>query len=260
MDFHRPNHHLPASNLCRILYFSEKNIEKMSLHRFFVKQVIDKKKIFINDKNLLHQLKNVLRLKIDEKIILIDVNNKAYLTIIKNYNNNEVGLEILQPEETNKESQLKITLYQSLIKKNNFELVLQKGTELGVSNFVPVLAARSEKKGLKKERCQKIIQEAAEQSGRIIIPSLQKITSFSQALASAPQPLIFLHMTGQPIKTILNKNYSSMSVFVGPEGDWTPQELEQAKKAGAIFINLGKTILRSETAAIVSLGIVLCGQ
>jgi 16S rRNA (uracil1498-N3)-methyltransferase len=152
----------------------------MKIHRFYNKQPLGEENIKLeskNNKELLHQFFTVLKFKIDEEIILFNndlnnlKNNFDYIYKIKNINKNICELELINTKENLsqiKEIKKDIVLCQTLIKKDNFDFVLQKCTELGVLKFIPIISERVEKKNIlsfNKERSEKIIIEACEQSG-----------------------------------------------------------------------------------------------
>jgi len=152
----------------------------MKIHRFYTKQPLVEDNIKIenkSDKELLHQFFIVLKFKINEEIILFNnelkssKNNFDYIYKIKNINKTICELELINTKESLsqiKETKKEIILCQSLIKKDNFDLILQKCTELGVSTFIPIISERVEKKNIlsfNKERSEKVVIEACEQSG-----------------------------------------------------------------------------------------------
>jgi 16S rRNA (uracil1498-N3)-methyltransferase len=152
-----------------------------------------------------------------------------------------------------------VTLYQSLIKKDNFELVLQKGTELGIKIFVPVLAARSVK--IKDEvpaRWFEIVREAAEQCGRTELPELKPIAKFKDAIKNYSGIGLLAHEEEKdlPIQHLLGGE-KNLSIFIGPEGGFSPEEITLAKSSRIKPVSLGKNILRAETAAIAASALAL---
>ncbi len=153
-----------------------------------------------------------------------------------------------------------LTLFQALIKPARFELVLQKGTELGIGRFVPFLSERCVTTGARAERWRTIVTEAAEQSGRRIVPTVAEVRSFSEVLveASAGSPAI-MPWEGEVGATVASvyRPAPKSSLIVGPEGGFTPEEVEQARAHGAVTVSLGRRILRSETAAIVAATLLL---
>lgn len=230
----------------------------MKLHRFFVEpSAISGKAIILTDKDVIGQIKKVLRLRVGDKIIFLNGRGEEFVSVIEEVTNSEIKAYIEESEVNKNEPNLKITLCQALCKKDKFEWVLQKGTEVGVSEFVPVLADRSEKTSLNLERAEKILREAAEQSERGIIPKLYDMRSFSEALRQAQGEKIILDKSGEPIKKITNKLTDQLTIFVGPEGGWTETEIDLAKSAGAKIVSTGSTVLRTETAGMVAAAILL---
>lgn len=153
-----------------------------------------------------------------------------------------------------------VTLYCAVLKRENFEWVIQKCTELGVKRFVPIITARTVKTGLRMERLRVIAKEAAEQSGRGIIPTIDHPLEFDRACLSGRQALeeaknqknIFFHtLTNEQTRKPENQQ-TPVSIWVGPEGGWTEEEVDKAKNQGFIFSSLGSLILRAETAAIIA--------
>ena len=240
------------------------------LHRFFIDEdLYGDGDITLTDEEFVIQIKKVLRLKNGDSVLLLDNSGKEYEVKIKDFNNSGVEVEVVNISENKNEPELKITLYQSLCKKDKFEWVLQKGTEIGVTKFIPVIANRSEKLGLNKDRADRILKEAAEQSERGIIPKLLEIQEFEEALKEAPtqgrspdrivgSEKIILDQSGEDIKNYkLVASRQSLSVYVGPEGGFTENELLLAKESGAKIVSLGSRVLRTETAGMVAVAILL---
>lgn len=161
----------------------------MRLHRFYISENIEGEKIFINDEALSRQLKNVLRLKSGDRIVVFDGSGDDFECEIVSFGE----LKLIEKRKSIVLPKKDITLFVSLIKKDKMEWVMQKGTEIGVSHFVPIISERSEKKDLNIERARKIIIEACEQSGRSTIPTLSDPISLSSAISSAKIPLFALH-------------------------------------------------------------------
>ena len=232
----------------------------MKLQRFFIepKNILEKQ-VTVTDRDTLNQIKRVLRLRVGERVIFLDGSGKEYESEISELNPESLRAEILSVSENKNEPELKITICQALCKKDKFEWILQKGTEVGAADFIPVLAGRSEKTGLNFERAEKILKEAAEQSERGIIPKLAQIQKFEDVLKSAKGKKILLDKSGVPIKDFLLSPVTGemLNVFIGPEGGWTDEELEMAKENNAKIVSLGSRVLRTETAGLVAAAILL---
>lgn len=230
----------------------------MRLHRFFIEEEIrERKTLEIKTKHILHQWRNVLRFVVGDKVVLFDGKGSDFLCEISAITKNVASLAILEETKgiiSNKE----ITLFTSLIKRENFELVLEKATELGVSRIVPVVAGRSEKKSLNHERALKIVIEASEQSGRVSVPTIDEPMTVEEAVEKYRKEvsLFAFDPTGTYNREILTKD-SSLGLFVGPEGGFTKAELEFFAEKEIPIIKLGEQILRAETANIVALSCVM---
>lgn len=242
-------------------------MDAMKLHRFFVPpQALQGRFARLEDKALCAQIAKVLRLREGQDVILLDGLGFEYTARLMSISVRGVSAEILHRQMNKNEAELKVTLYQSLIKKDKFEWVLQKCTEVGVAGFVPIRAARSEKTGLNEERAKKVLKEAAEQSERAMIPELAEIKTFTEALrkvATPDTPTILLDVSGEPIANVKTARARfALNMFVGPEGGWDEAEIEEARRVmregyPLEIVNLGPRVLRTETAGLVAAGIVL---
>lgn len=227
---------------------------------------------------LTHQMRNVLRLKPGDRVILLDNSGWEYQVELGEVSRERVVGQILQKGLAASEPRTKITLYQSLLRARAFETVLQKCTEVGVVAFVPVVAARCiisslEDIGEKKlERWRRIILEAAEQSRRGRLPVLRPALLLRQAWQEASRGGLTIvpweeagpREPGQEesngLRSVLRGAHPrpfSVNLFIGPEGGFTPQEIEQGQRYGAIPVTLGPRILRAETAGLVAAAAIL---
>ena len=154
----------------------------MRHNRFYTNEQLAEGALFACPKELVHQLIEVLRLKSGDEIILFDGSGYDFRARIEDIKKKECFVKIIDSFVPNREPKRRVILFQSLIKKEKFELVSQKGTEVGVSEFVPVIADRSVKRGFDLARGQKIIKEAAEQAGRAHIPLLRDPMLFERAI------------------------------------------------------------------------------
>ena len=212
------------------------------MHRFFSPDLTPSQEI-------LRQLKNVLHFQKGERFILFDGSGYDFISEFDGS-----GAKILEKVLNRREPERKIFLCQSLIKKDKMEWVFQKGTEAGVFEFVPALSARSVKKDFNKVRAEKIIREAAEQSGRAILPKVGEVKDFKEALEFVQKErlsgVIADPNSKKHISEILKE--PKMALFIGPEGGWTEEEVSDTKECGFKAVSLGKLNLRSETAAIIA--------
>lgn len=229
-------------------------------HRFFLTQAQWGPQVKIEDKDLTHQLFHVLRLGVGDLLILLDGQGFEYEAEI--LQTKPALVKILEKRENCNEPLQNITLFQSLIKKDKFEWVLQKGTEVGISRFVPVLSARSEKKQLgRPDRLQSILREASEQSGRGKIPAISDILNFSDVTKAAKDHLNILldPESDVPLARYFASvpAYQNINLFIGPEGGFTPEERQAAQASGWELVSLGPRILRTETAGVLAAGALL---
>ncbi len=223
----------------------------MRLHRFFISHTLaGQSAIVVRDQELYHQLKNVFRFQVGARLILLDNSGSEFEALLTAIELGNLNFEILNAKKVQNLPQKEIFLFQSLIKKDNFEWVLEKGTELGVSHFIPVLSERSEKKKLNMERAEKILKEASEQSGRGNMPTLSEIISLEDVLKKKEVSLIAFHLEGGKFPEGKFASEKQLGVLIGPEGGWSDRELELFKKNSVQIFSLGQQVLRAETAAI----------
>lgn len=239
----------------------------MKSHRFIGD--FDFKKSFaeISEKEFVNQIRNVLKLRKGEKIILADGKLKEAPAEIKNIKKNSVELEILEIAENKNESSVCGILYCSILKKQNFELAAQKATEVGIKEIFPVISNRTVKTSVNLERLKKIIKEAGEQSERGVLPKLNGILSFEESLKKAGENDLNLFFDKKGVffgelaeqKEILKfKNKTDknaifkIGVFIGPEGGWTEEEIKASQEKNFKIVSLGKLNFRAETAAVIA--------
>ncbi|MCS6789311.1 MAG: 16S rRNA (uracil(1498)-N(3))-methyltransferase [Patescibacteria group bacterium] len=225
----------------------------MRLHRFFYDFDLTKNKVLIQDKEIIHQIKKVLRLKVDKEIFLFNNKNQEALVKIKNFDNGMILAEILNVYEINREPQKEVNLYVAILKKENFEIVCQKTTEIGVSNIIPIITEYTVKLNLKYERLERIIKEAAEQSGRTKIPNILKIEKFNEVVSKVNQNDLNLLFDpqGQNFKEVLQfiSTHNKINVFIGPEGGWSENEIVLTKQNNFKIVSISSLTFRAETAA-----------
>ncbi len=225
----------------------------MRYHRFFVSDSLSQaKQIIIRDKEIIHQIRNVLRMTVGGQIVLLDGSGREYTVFITHIDGKGIHCDILKSVKSSTLPRREVTLAFALIKKNNIEWILQKGTELGVSRFLPFVADRSEKKGFNRERALAIVKEATEQSQRASVPTVREPVTFEEIFIENKDSEIFLfHPKGDEISYETRAEESPVCLIVGPEGGFTDQEVFFAKKNGAHIASLGGGVLRAETAAVV---------
>lgn len=218
-----------------------------------------------------HHLKNVARIKPGDRVWLINKAGESYSALVERIEKSQTLLTILDKIKRT-EPRVKVTLAQALIKMKNFELIIQKATELAVHELIPVVATRSlirieDKLENKKVRWLKILRESAKQSGVVHVPAILSAKTLNEVVRGRQdEAKIFLsEHKGMPMRHFLmpekrkkqGEQYpSSLLILVGPEGGWTESEEEDIVGHGFQAISLGRQVLRTETAAISSLAMV----
>ena len=230
----------------------------MKIHRFIGNFDLSKKEVEITNPENIKQIKDVLRLKKGEKLILSDGRGMDVEMTIDLISKNKITGNI---EKIDKPICVegfsvtrKVNLYLAILKKENFELAVQKTVEIGVYRIIPIITERTIKTGLNFARLEKIMIEASEQSGRSVIPILSPITSFKEALVDGTnsQEKIIFHPTGIVYTPSTNKDAENISIFIGPEGGFTEKEIKEATENGYTVVSLGHLTLRGETAAMIA--------
>lgn len=233
----------------------------MRLHRFYISTPISQNEFDITDKDLVHQWKNVFRYNVGSQVVLFDGAGADFLCLISSLRNLGATVKVLQKKPTVDISQRKnIWLCVAILKKDNFDWVVQKATEIGVTNILPVLCEHSEKRKLNIERMQKIATEASEQSGRGDIPIIHTSQTLSEIFHAVklPQEKVLFNQSGVPFAQYrVGTNQVSFALFVGPEGGFSEKEVSFLRDYNVPAVSLGAQILRAETAAICAAGLFL---
>ncbi len=224
----------------------------MKIHRFITKFNPSAQKVSIEDIALVHQIKNVLKLKVGEAVDLLDGSGSEARGRIEKITASSIEVSILETKQESKNKMAKIILCCSILKKENFELVVEKATELGVDEIVPLICDKTVKLSVDVARLNRIAKEATEQSGRSTVPTIGEITKFKDLISRKNGPVLFFDRAGEKITTSNLKGFlaKSMVLCIGPEGGWSENELNLAQKNDAKILNLGETVLRGETAAL----------
>jgi 16S rRNA (uracil1498-N3)-methyltransferase len=234
----------------------------MKLHRFYVEKVHDKagrleldRQVWIHDAGLLNQWLKVLRFKVGDQLSLFNDDTERLYTIT-NIESSQSVLLTMVTELQRQIPQKHIYLLWSLLKSDKNEWIVQKATELGVKDLVPIIAKRSAKTGLNLERCQKIIIEAAEQCGRADIPKIREPLGLEAALSEYNHLPLFI-CEQSPQANNLSAVADELGILIGPEGGWDESEKALFKAKNLPHLNLSDLTLRAETAAIAAVTIVL---
>ena len=249
------------------------------MDRYFVEPEhlnLDDKTLYIDGEDVKH-ISKVLRYGQGDEIEVCDSNGHEYICRIESIDRTRIDLSIVDEVDINRESRIRVSLYQGVPKSTKMDIILQKLTEAGVDEIVLVNTKRSvvnikgDKADKKFDRWERIIYEAAKQSKRGLIPKLRGILSFKEALEDMGKNDINICpyevekslgikealQTGQVKKILENKDEVRVGIFIGPEGGFAEEENEMVKAAGIASVTMGPRIFRTETASIVATAITL---
>lgn len=230
--------------------------------RFFVTDNIGENYL-LDGENGRHAAKS-LRMKKGEELVLCKGDGLDYYGTVSEVLDNSLEINIYKQEENKAESKMKVHLLQCIPKLDKMDLIIQKSVELGVCDITPVASSRcisqiSGKEAKKLERWNKISLEAAKQSGRGIVPKVLPVLKFKEALKNAVgDKVIFYEGKADGLREFLDESKSEdITILIGPEGGFSTEEVENAKAEGFASISLGKRILRTETAGLCALSIIM---
>lgn len=237
------------------------------MRRFLIsdKLIFNNRKILIECDEFRHIVK-VCRNKAGDEIILTDGKGREFLGVIDKIHPKNIEVLLIKERQSSPESKINLTLFQSLLKKNKFDFVVQKCTELGLKEIVPIITERCERIPKNEkilERWRKIAKSASCQSGRINIPEInppEMLSSVMNKAGSFDVNLVFFEgKKNEKLRTILQdkRDYKKVSIWIGPEGGFSKKEIDLFNKGNFKIAGLGSRILRAETAAIVSVALVL---
>lgn len=236
--------------------------ESNHMQHFIINQEISGKELRILDKDIIHQMQNVLRFKRGDKIVMMDgQGTKANGTIEELHKKG--AFILLDEHEVCQSPKNRVRLYCAISKKpSTFELIVQKATELGVTDIIPIVTSRCQVDYLRKpERIDMIIREACEQCERCFTPRLHEVLQFSQLSEDErPKGTILAGDARRFDKKLKEVQIDGdVNIIIGPEGGLTDEELDSIKTIGGVVFLLGDTVLRMETAAIAALSVVQFG-
>lgn len=230
--------------------------------RFFIDGTADGR-AYIAGADALHIAK-ALRMRPGEALTLCDGKGTDFDGVLETVTDRQVTVRISASRPSQAEPTLAVTLYQGLPKGDKMDWIIQKAVELGVTAVVPVATRRSVarlegKADKKQERWQRIAAEAAGQCGRGMLPSVERPLSWSQALSrlSGEPALVFYEGGGRPLRELVTPSTRRLSVFVGPEGGFDPEEIDAIRRQSGGVATLGPRILRCETAPLAALTLLM---
>jgi len=218
-------------------------------------------KIIISDKSQVHHIKDVLRLEVDEKVVVFDDKGREYASVIEELLPKEVVIRVVKENKVALAPKVRVTVACAIPKKSKMDDIIDKLTQLGVDRIIPLLTERvivkldKRKEILRKERWEKIALSSAKQSQRNIMPVVEPVKDIREVLSASEEydlkliPTLFGER--KSLREVLNKSSARNILFlIGPEGDFSEEEIELAKKAGFLAVSLGDSVLRVETAAL----------
>jgi len=236
------------------------------MSRFFVpKEAVQGKSILISGKEA-HHILDVMRLKKLDRIVAFDGTGKEYVGFIKDVQRASLTVEITRTSSPIGKDTIKVTLLQALPKKEKMDYIVEKATELGASSIVPVVTDRTiprweaPKKEAQVLRWQKIAAQASGQCGRSDIPHIERIMTFLECIKylNTYDLKLIAALTEDTVdikNAIAGFRGKKVVIGIGPEGDFTPDEVKAAKESGFISVSLGPRVLKSDTAGLASLAI-----
>lgn len=237
------------------------------MHRFFASADNIKDKIFICDKKEIHHLKDVLRLKRNDEVIVFDGKGNEYFSRVNSLSSQEVELTVIDRKEQPDQKTYSVCLACALPKKSKFDFIVEKATELGVERIIPLKTSRTIV-DLKKEREEKRLQHwreiavnSSKQSQRKTIPTVERVFTFKEALPEVKGYDLGLIpcLSGERRKiaeVLIQFKGKSIMVFIGPEGDFSPEEVSLALKEGCQPVTLGEKVLKVDSAAFYTLAVI----
>jgi len=231
----------------------------MKTHRFIGNFSLHPGVIRVTDPDIVHQMRKVLKLVSDEHLVLGDGKMQEGLCRLVTYERAAAVVEVLEIHKNMNEPRRNAMLFCAILKKELFEMVAQKATEVGIREIIPVVTARTVKLNLRQDRLEKIVREASEQSGRGQLPIVQKAMSLEDALEYAKHNDANLFFDIGEGTLQLSGSTQRVGIFIGPEGGWEERELALARERECRVVGLGPLTLRGETAAIVASYLVVHG-
>ena len=204
-----------------------------------------------------HHSIRVVRARAGEEVELFDRAGNAARGIVESIERDSAVIAVKEPIPS-RESPLAIHLAMAVIQLEKFELVLQKGTELGVKTFIPLVTERvelrPERYANKTDRWNKIVFEAVKQCGRAVVPKIEAPATFNDIITKSGTKLLFDADATPP--TANRQPPTDLTILIGPEGGWSEEELRSARDHGVVFERLGPRRLRAETAAIAAVSVI----
>ncbi|MCC7436724.1 16S rRNA (uracil(1498)-N(3))-methyltransferase [Candidatus Nomurabacteria bacterium] len=218
------------------------------IHRFLTTENLSDHNNSIKDKDLVHIIKNVLKFDVGEICIFFFDGSEDYLSEITEIKKDSVSFRTIS-KIPKKNIPKNITACISITKRDTFEIVVQKLTEIGVNKIIPILSGRTVKQALKIDRLQKISEEALEQSGGSNVVNILDPISLEECLnQTKDMSCIYFDIEGEKYQ---KQDLKELAFYIGPEGGWNDEDKALFSKYNVKSYKLGETVLRAETASIV---------
>lgn len=218
------------------------------LHRFYLSSIPTGDSFSITDPELVHQLRTVLRYKTGQECVVFTSGSDDYIVMIDSIDTHTISVHRGETVPARKNPSREVIAALSITKRDTFELMVQKLTELGVTTIIPIISDRTIKQDVRLERLALISKEAVEQSGRSTLVDIREPISLGECLGQLPYPSIVFDTTIEGGEEIPN---GTIVMYIGPEGGWSEADKILFEKHGVVAQSLGTFVLRSETAAIV---------
>ncbi len=240
------------------------------MRRFYVPPSAVHGNIIRIEGDAVHHIRDVLRLVVGDPAVVFDGSGRQYVGRIAEVARREVMITVERMELMVKRQAIAVTLVQAIPRHGKMETIVEKATELGVDQIIPVQTARTvpvlygrpERAESRLARWERVAIEASQQSGRGTIPRIAPIACFPDALSDCRDTSLALMATvsedTQPLWEVLSEvsDVSSVALLIGPEGDFSAEEIGLAQAAGCRVVSLGSTVLRSDTAAVAALAMI----
>lgn len=238
------------------------------MHRIFFREPVIGGRVVVEDASEIRHLAKVLRAEPGHMFEACNPDGKVFIVEVLSIGENAIHGKVVSSGKESLSKKVIVDLFQAVPKKNNMDLIVQKNTELGVNSIRPYVSSRTivkidEKNSSKKiERWRRIAREAAKQSKRADIPEIGEIFSFKEMLlelAGYDKVVLLYENEKRNSLDCLGANsesFRTLALIVGPEGGFSPSEVEDIEELGSVSVSLGPRILRTETAGFAALGII----
>lgn len=230
----------------------------MKTHRFITDFDELHSEFVLDSPDVVHQIVRVLKLRKGEEIILCNGSGKDILVEIVEISKHSLLLKKEKETKSTSELKRKIHLYCALLKADNFDLVVQKATELGVTEITPLITHRTIRKNVREDRLQRVAQEAAEQCGRGFVPVVSSIVHFDSLTKKINETTtnLFFDIGAPAFEEKILGGKEKINIFIGPEGGWSEEEKHLLSTKIFLPVSISPFVLRGETAAIVACSMV----